>query len=590
MFGPRWHTLRGLRLPLAASGIGITIVAAAALAPLVFTSPGSLVVLKPPKETPPVIELSEREFLWEVEHHGNLLGKQGFKAFAEAVARADRGALRAMLAANFAASDLAQPKQVRRNDPSFEVIRRQEASGQATPLNREEFVDWLQRYRGLFHRPPKVQMKYATLSPESRQDLDEAWNGRAYLILQGETAPGQPAEVEIRLDYRIARPTAENFARGGWLRSLRVTQTREGHAKSFLLREVARERGIDASGFYDTWTSPEGFISYGGTYLCDFNRDGYVDMLLTDANRKAILYQGGPGGKFTDVTRKIGLPEKWVPGFNGVAAIADLDGDGWEDFIISGRIFHNVQGRYFEDVTDRSNLKFPLRYNGVTFADYNRDGLIDVYFTVDSQPLEGSWIDGKCGKGAGNHLWRNRGNWQFEDVTAETGTDGGNRSVFAAAWLDADNDGWPDLFVPNEFGNGVLLLNQHDGKFKPRPLADGPTDFGSMGVVAGDFDNDGNIDLYLANMYSKAGTRIIGNLKPDAYPPEVMAKLRRLVAGSQLHRNRGGLRFDQLGSALQVDAVGWAYGPGVMDLDNDGYLDIFAPCGFFSRNRDNLDG
>ena len=590
MLGVRMQEFRRFRLPVAAIGLAAVAIIAAAVSPILLNSKGTLVALKPPKETPPVISMGEREFLWEVEHHGNVLGKQGFKPFAQALAAANREALLAMLSANFAASDLGRPKEVRRADSNLEVLRRQDGGSPAIALSREEFVDWLLHYRRIFHKPPKVQMKYATLSPESRENLDIAWAGRALLILQGEAAPGQPAEVEIRLNYRLDRPTAENLSRGGWLRNLHVTQTQEARARRFLLREVARERGIDTSGFYDTWTSPEGFIFSGGVYLCDFNRDGYIDVLLTDYNQKVILYKGGPDGKFTDATREVGLPEKWPPGFSGVAAIADLDGDGWEDVIVPPKVFRNVEGKRFEEVTDRCNLKFPLRFNGVTFADYNRDGLIDIYFTVDSQPLEGSWIDGKCGKGAGNHLWRNKGNWQFEDVTAESGTDGDNRSTFAAAWFDANNDGWPDLFVPNEFGNGVLLINQRNGKFKPQPLADAPTDFGSMGVITGDFDNDGHIDLYVANMYSKAGSRIIGNLKPDAYPPEVMTRLRRLVAGSQLHRNRGGLKFEQLGPALQVDTVGWAYGPGVMDLDNDGYLDLFAPCGYFSRNRDNLDG
>src|SRR5207244_3541323 len=104
-----------------------------------------------------------------------------------------------------------------------------------------------------------------------------------------------------------------------------------------------------------------------------------------------------------------------------------------------------------------------------------------------------SWLDGKCGGKGGNLLFRNKGNWQFEETAAASGADGGDRSTFSAVWLDANNDNWPDLFVINEFGNGVLLVNQQNGSFREQALVDGPGDFGSMGVTCGDVDNDGNI-------------------------------------------------------------------------------------------------
>jgi hypothetical protein len=115
-------------------------------------------------------------------------------------------------------------------------------------------------------------------------------------------------------------------------------------------------------------------------------------------------------------------------------------------------------------------------------------------------------------------------------------------------------------------------------------------DFGSMGVTCGDIDNDGNIDIYAANMYSKAGNRIIGNLRPDTYPERVMDRLHRFTTGSQLWRNRGGLAFEPLGIPFQVNSVGWAFGPALMDLDNDGFLDIFATAGNISRSRTEPDG
>ena len=153
-----------------------------------------------------------------------------------------------------------------------------------------------------------------------------------------------------------------------------------------------------------------------------------------------------------------------------------------------------------------------------------------------------------------------------------------------------NNDGWPDLYVINEFGDGVLLVNQQNGTFSEHAMADHPTDFGSMGVAAGDLDNDENIDLFVDAMYSKAGKRVIGNMLPNSYPPEIMHKIRNFVQGNQVHRNLGGLKFEQLGEKLQVNASGWAYGPVLFDLNNDGFLDIFSTAGFVSKSRDEPDG
>ncbi|MHB1426519.1 MAG: FG-GAP repeat domain-containing protein, partial [Gemmataceae bacterium] len=331
----------------------------------------------------------------------------------------------------------------------------------------------------------------------------------------------------------------------------------------------------------------------GGVYLCDYDRDGILDLLITDVTGH-VLYKGQPGGKFEDVTFKVGLPRitSLQSGSDILAAFADLDGDGWEDLILGNHFYRNEKGQHFTDVTWQTNLRLPAEAFGIALADYDRDGRIDLY--VIRAGKEGdkvdSWIEGRNGGSTGNYLWRNLGNWRFRDVTAESGAGGDRRSTFSAVWFDADNDGWPDLYVINEFGNGVLLRNEGNGRFSAHLLVEGAGDYGSMGLTCGDIDNDGHIDLYVANMYSKAGNRIIGNLRPDTYEPEPMARLRSLVAGSQLYRNRGGLRFDPVGPKYQVSAIGWAYGAALVDLDNDGWLDLYATCGYISKSRSEPDG
>ena len=323
-------------------------------------------------------------------------------------------------------------------------------------------------------------------------------------------------------------------------------------------------------------------------YLCDFNRDGIVDMLVVDVNG-VWLYKGLGDGKFQDVTEEMALPRSLGPSASLLGAFIDIDGDGWDDLILGDRIYRNIEGKRFDDYTGRCNLRLPPGI-GVTVADFDGDGRLDIYTVLGGQVNGGSWLDGESGVPAGNHLYRNKGNWQFEDVTVRANAGGGHRSTFSAVWLDANNDGWPDVYVPNEFGPGVLLVNQRDGTFKEHYIKDGQDDYGTMGLTAGDVNNNGHIDLYLGNMYSKAGTRVIGNLKPGTYSEEVTARLQSLVAGSQLHLNRGDLKFEQKGKDWQLRDCGWAYGMALVDLDNDGWLDLYATTGYISRDRSKPDG
>jgi hypothetical protein len=546
--------------------------------------------VKPPLEL--TLAVSEREFLWQVEHHGNLLNRYGFRALADALRRADAAALTALLSADFRGWAPRQGREVRLETDFAHVVRQQGADGPPLPLDREAFVAHLLAYRRLFSQPPQVQLALMALAPDQRDDLDSVWSGSCQLRMWGEARPGGPAEVLLYWRYRLPRPSREALEQGHWLRECRILQSQQAQAPHYLLSEVAAQRGIDAKRFHDNWRaghSPPDTIT-GGVYLCDYNRDGFLDMLVTDLTGY-VFYRGCPGGRFQDVTRSLGLVGLPLPsGPKLLAAFADLDGDGWEDLILGDRIYRNENGLRFVEVTWQTNLLLPADATGIAVADFDRDGHIDLYVTRSGKSKVDSWIEGRNGGSDGNHLWRNLGGWRFQDVTADSGAGGDRRSTFTAVWFDADNDGWPDLYVLNEFGNGVLLHNEGNGRFREHLLVEGAGDFGSMGASCGDIDNDGYIDLYVANMYSKAGNRIIGNLRPQTYAPEVTARLRSLVAGSQLYRNRGGLRFDPVGPNYQVSAIGWAYGPALVDLDNDGWLDLYATCGYVSKTRSEPDG
>ncbi len=548
-------------------------------------SPSASHALKPMDE-------KQRQFLWQIEHHGNLLSQVGFSSLAAALKKSDEKALAAILAPDFTGGMPQKPQEVALHTEFVDVVRKTDTGESPRALDGQRFIAALLDQRRVFqHSVQGVKIALMKLRPTREEDLDAPWEGTGQLRIWGEKQAGQPAEAVVYLQYRTVRPTREALEAGRWLLHCKVTQSQIGWSRHFLMREVAAERGLEPGRLYDNWTHDTNNPTTGGVFLCDFNRDGYLDVLVTDVNGY-FLYRGLPGGKFQNVTSEMGLPQVFGEANSRslVAAWVDLDGDGWEDLILGRYIFKNVGGQRFQNVEALCNLLLAPTVGGVAVADYDGDGRMDVYLFQPGIGKADSWLDGKAGTGTSNRLWRNKGNWRFEDVTAASGTGGGERSTFTALWFDANNDGRPDLYVPNEFGDGVLYVNQGDGTFRPSSLSRDPCDFGTMGATCGDINNDGHIDLYCGNMYSKAGTRVIGNLRSDTYPENVMAKMRTFVKGSELHINRGGLRFEQKGRPWQVNDAGWAYGPALVDLDNDGWLDIYATCGYISRTRGKPDG
>jgi hypothetical protein len=538
------------------------------------------------------LPVEEREYIWQIEHCGLMLSKFGFKPLAECWSRGDANGIATRMASDFYGQLLQKPREVKASTEYAQVVRQQDSGQPPLDVGNSRFIERLLALRRNFaaDKQPKFGFNLITLSPVDRAKPDGLWHGTGLLRMWGEAAPGQPAEVVLNIQYHIDRPSEERLAQPGWLHACAIMQSQEGRASRFLLRDATKERGIDPKEYHDNWVEKTTKTATGGVFLCDYNRDGIMDMLVTDLNRNT-LYKGKPDGTFEDVTLAAGLPmmSTSTTSLKFVAAFVDIDGDGWEDLILANQVFRNENGK-FVNYTHRTNFRPAQDAVGYAVADYDRDGRPDIYVMRPGKSYCESWLDGHSGDPLGNELWHNLGNWQFEQIAAKAGAEGGHRSTFSAVWLDANNDGWPDLYVINEFGNGVLLINQADGTFREHQLAAGPSDFGSMGVAAGDIDNDGNIDIYTANMYSKAGARVIGNVKPGSYPEPIMAKIRSFVAGSQLWRNRGGLQFEPIGKKCQLNAVGWGYGADLFDLDNDGWLDLYATAGFISQDRSQPDG
>ena len=555
---------------------------------------------------PPLPELAEadREYLWDLEHHGNVLSQIGLRKIGESICQDQQEQLQHVLGANFTAEVLDNPQQIEFASAALSAQRENDTRYQS--FNAQEFSEWLLGYKRRFAGTPRSRFDIMKLTPPSSENYAGTWTISCLLRLWGTAEESSeqsgPLEITMRCLLEVEQPTKNRVQEQGWLLTWKTEQISSAAAKDYLFREVTKERLQNVYPMHDNWLSLDKVVDTGGIYACDYNRDGWVDLFVTDLNNgvqadvspyRYTLFAGGPNGDFTDVTEKAGLtPDSDRAGLT--AAFFDLDNDGWEDLILpqfTGLVYRNYKGKFIEAPKWSNLLEVLKPHLGITAlipADFDRDGLTDLYVTRHREPT-GSWLEKTMPRGPANQLLRNKGNGQFEDVTDQMSVNGGGRSVFTAGWLDANNDSWPDLYVINEFGNGLYLENQEGKTFRSRELIDGPADFGSMGLSCGDFDNDGQIDIYVSNMYSKAGSRVMSNLPDRCYSNEITDQLRTLVAGSELYRNVDG-QFQRVGKGFQVHAIGWAWGSAMADLNNDGWLDLYATAGFMSRNRSKPDG
>ncbi len=331
-----------------------------------------------------------------------------------------------------------------------------------------------------------------------------------------------------------------------------------------------------------------GHIGYGmGVAVGDYDNDGYQDLYVTNFGRN-VLYHNNGDGTFTDVTRQVGVDD---PHWSTSAAWLDYDGDGYldlfvcnyVDFTVRGnkqcyaptgeldyctpvaykpvpsRLFRNLGNGKFLDVTESSGIGSSYGPAlGVVCADFNLDGRTDIYVANDT---------------AANQLWLNQGDGTFREVALEAGVaysdDGLPKAGMGVTAEDFDNDGTESILVTNLSREGATLYrNNGKGDFDDATRQYGlstPTfNFTGFGTKWFDYDNDGWLDLFLAN----GAVTIVESLRGTPYP---------YAQRSQLFRNQGkGRGFQETGRlagpAFEVSAVsrGAAFG----DIDNDGAIDI----------------
>jgi hypothetical protein len=340
----------------------------------------------------------------------------------------------------------------------------------------------------------------------------------------------------------------------------------------------------------------------GGVGFIDCDNDGKLDILMVNGSSVDRYKQGGDPMitlyrqdgdlHFTDITKSAGLTRK---GWGMAVSVMDYDNDGLQDIFVTGFggnvLYHNIGNCRFEDVTDKAGLNQTGFNSGAAWADYDRDGLLDVFIPhyvhidIDHLPEFGSndkfcryrGVMVQCGPGGlpgeADYLFRNRGDGTFEDVSKKAGVDDPNHYFgMQAVWADYDNDGWPDLYVPNDGEPNYLYHNKHDGTFEEVGLMSGAAlslegkAEGSMGVAFGDMDHDGLLDIFVTNFVDE----------PDA-----------------LYWNQGDKGFTDIVFSAgigqdTVPMVGW--GTGFIDFTNSGWDDIFIANGHVYPQMDFVKG
>lgn len=324
-----------------------------------------------------------------------------------------------------------------------------------------------------------------------------------------------------------------------------------------------------------------------GIAMGDVNQDGLEDLYVCQPKGlpNRLLLQN-PDGTVTDAAAEMGVD--WLDRSRG-ALLLDFDNDGDEDLALALSelvvVFsNNGEGRFEERAIFR-----PAGDPGtLTAADYDADGDLDLYVVSYGQRF---LADGESGgpvpyhdanNGGQNVLLRNDGEFHFNDVTAALGMDENNRRwSFAAGWEDYDNDGDLDLYVANDFGRNNLYRNDR-GQFKDVAAEAGVEDIAAgMSVSWGDYNQDGNMDLYVGNMFSSAGLRIA---RQDRFQrgadPSDRSEFQRHARGNSLFLNQGDGSFRDVSESSRVTLGRWAWSSPFVDINNDGREDLIIANGF----------
>jgi hypothetical protein len=360
-----------------------------------------------------------------------------------------------------------------------------------------------------------------------------------------------------------------------------------------------------------------------GIAIADVNGDGFDDIYITVRLGKNMLLINHGDGTFSEEAAKYHLD---LPGHTTCAIFADFDNDGDLDVILGRSLLRTTYLENRGGVFYQAPIpKFmPMAVISMSAADFNGDGLLDVYcctyrpaapagsaggYARAAKAAEFDWPDEFFPPdlaqefrrrlmaheqqhaitvldqiGPPNVLLINRGGGVFEPAP-ESSVVGLWRNSLQATWCDYNLDGKPDLYIPNDWGMNVLFRNDEPSGFTDVTSEMGLNTYGfSMGASFGDYDNDGRDDLYVSNMYSQAGRRICARI------PGLNPMFAESANGNFLYRREPNGKFKQVAgmepSPMPVKEVGWSWGGCFTDFDNDGFLDLYVLSGYYTAPKE----
>jgi hypothetical protein len=334
----------------------------------------------------------------------------------------------------------------------------------------------------------------------------------------------------------------------------------------------------------------------GGVALFDYDNDGLLDIYFVNSltvdlakshqKTRSSLYHNSGDNTFTDVTDKAGIGDI---GFGMGVATGDFNNDGFEDLYVTclgpNHLFKNNGNGTFTDVTLKAGVSDPRWSTGAAFVDYDNDGKLDLFvsnyvdFDFNHLPEFGvgrtcqfKGVPVQCGPrglpGAGDSLYHNNGDGTFSDVSKKAGVSDPNGYYgLGVICSDFDEDGYVDIFVANDSTPNFLYHNNGDGTFNEIAFISGVavnesgSEQGSMGVTLGDYDHDGKLDLFVTNF-------------DDEY---------NILYHNDGHKSFTDLSFRSKVAQDSLTYVGW--GTKFFDYDNDGWPDLFVTNGHVYPQR-----